>query len=110
MVQGFFLDRIDLQRGRVCIAQTVKLPALVCANETEARLPLADVAVPRTQVAVNLAVGLRVPPTRFVQALRFVGDLHAPCLGRPFFDYTPAGRAAVSWHLPTIHAPPACEV
>src|SRR6202034_2958832 len=100
MVQGFFLDRIDLQRGRVRVAQTVKLPAFVCANETETGLPLADVAVARTQVAMNFAVGLRLPPTRFVQVLRFVGDLHARYLCRAFVDYTPAECAAASQDLP----------
>src|ERR1700727_2983663 len=83
MVQGFFLDRIDLQRGRVRVAQTVKLPAFVCANETETGLPLADVAVARTQVAVHLAVRLRLPPACSMELLRFVGNLPAQYLGPP---------------------------
>ena len=71
MIQRFFLDGIDLQRGGMRVAKAVKLAALIGADEAEARLPFADVAVPRTQIAVHLAVGLGLPPARFVQCRRF---------------------------------------
>ena len=70
MVQRFFLDRIDLQRGGMSVSEAVKLAALIRADKTEPRLPFPDMAVPRTQVTVHLTFVLRLPPTRFVEYRR----------------------------------------
>ena len=67
MVQRFFLDGIDLQRGGMRVPEAVELAALVRANEAEPGLPFADMAVPRAKIAVHLAAGLRLPPPRFVE-------------------------------------------
>src|ERR1700728_511620 len=77
MIQWLLLDWIDLQRGRVRVAEAIKLPAFVCANEAETGLPLANVAVPRTQVAMDLAVRRGLPPSRFIELLRFVRGFDA---------------------------------
>src|SRR6202044_481272 len=72
MVQRLLLDGINLHRRRMRIAQTVKLPALVRAYVAEPRLPLANMAMPRTQVAMDVAARLRLPPARLVQFRRFL--------------------------------------
>jgi len=72
MVQRFFFNWIDLQRGGMSVTQAVKLAALVRADETEPGLPLPDVAVPRTQVAMHLTLVLRLPPSSFVEPHRLL--------------------------------------
>ena len=67
MVERLLLDGIDLQRGGRGVAQAIELPALVDANEAEAALPFADVAMPRAKVAVDAAVRLGLPPASLVQ-------------------------------------------
>ena len=67
MIQRFLLDGIDLQRGRMSVAQAVKLAALIRADEAEAGLPFADMAMPRTKIAMHLAVGFSLPPASFVE-------------------------------------------
>ena len=78
MIQRFFLDGIDLQRGGMSVTEAVKLAALVRANETEPGLPFADMAVPRTQIAVHLAFVLRLPPTSFVESRRLLERCESP--------------------------------
>ncbi len=83
MIQRLFLDGINLHRGRMRIPEAVKLSALVRANEAEPRLSLADMAVPRTKVAMHLAVRLSVPPPRFVQLGSLAGTLQGCHLASP---------------------------
>src|SRR5207302_2273269 len=67
MIQRLLFDGINLQsRGRG-VAQAIELASLVYANKTEAALPLANVAVPRAQIAVHASVWLRLPPASLVQ-------------------------------------------
>ena len=67
MAQRFFLDGINLQRSRRTVTETVKLPAAIHANVAEPSLPSMNVAMPRTQIAVNFSAGFRFPPARFMQ-------------------------------------------
>jgi hypothetical protein len=67
MIQRFFFDWVDLQRSGRTIAQAVEFTATVDSDKTEAALPIANVAMPRTQVAMNAAVCFGLPPLRFVQ-------------------------------------------
>src|SRR5258706_16382677 len=64
MIQRLFLDGIDLQRSGRAIAQAVKLPAFIDADETKPGLARIDVAVARTKIAGDAAVGFRFPPAR----------------------------------------------
>jgi len=72
MIQRFFLDGIDLQRGRRAVAQAVQLAALIDPNETESGLAWIDVAMPGTEIAMDAPAGFRFPPARLVQPLRFL--------------------------------------
>jgi hypothetical protein len=74
VIQRLFLDGIDLQRGGRAITQAVKLAAFIDANKAEACLTGINVAVARAQITMNAAVGFRLPPTRFVQSIRFLED------------------------------------
>ena len=67
VVERLLLDRVNLQRGGLRVAQVVERAAAVHADEAEAHLPVADVAMPRAQVAVQLAVALGFPPARPVR-------------------------------------------
>jgi hypothetical protein len=69
MVEGLFLNGINLQRSRLSIAQAVKFPAAVHANVAKSGLPFADVAMPWTKVTVDAAVVVSLPPTRFMKRL-----------------------------------------
>jgi hypothetical protein len=74
MIQRLFLDGINLQRSGSAVSQAIKLSLLVGANKAETRLPASDMAVPRTKIAVDLAVWVRFPPLRFVQLWRNLED------------------------------------
>ncbi len=78
MIQRFFLDGIDLQRGWVRVAEAVKFPALIRADETEPRLPLANMAVPRTQIAMYFACGFGFPPPCLVKRAVFWRVVRSP--------------------------------
>ena len=67
MIERFFLDGIDLQRCRRSVPETIKFSALINANETETRLALSDVAMPRAKIAVHAAFGHGLPPAAFVE-------------------------------------------
>ncbi len=75
MIQRFFFDRVNLQRGGRTISQAVELAAFIDANEAEPGLAGIDVAVARTEIAVHAAVDFRLPPARFVQGLSFLEDV-----------------------------------
>src|SRR6202030_3796581 len=72
MIEWLLLDRIDLQRRRRSVSQAVKLSALIHANETKARLPFPNMAMPRAQIAVHAPVRHRLPPPPFVKGLRLL--------------------------------------
>src|SRR6266850_1867912 len=75
MAQRFFLDGINLQRGRRAVSQTVEFSTLIDPNEAESRLAGMNMAVARTKVAVNSAARLRFPPARFVQGIGLLEDI-----------------------------------
>ena len=66
MAEGLFFDGINLQSGGRGIAEAEEFSALIDADETETGLAGADVAVARTEVAVEAAVGIGSPPEGFV--------------------------------------------
>src|SRR5689334_24947171 len=77
MVERLFRSRIHLQRGGTAVAELEQAAAFILADEAEARLPVTDMAVTRTQVAVEPAVGHGLPPAGFV--LLFLDDSeHGP--------------------------------
>ncbi len=67
MIKRLFLDGIDLNGGGRSVTETVELAAFVHAYETESRLPIADMAMPRTKIAMRFVVRLGFPPARFVK-------------------------------------------
>ena len=66
MVQRLLLDGIHRQRSGSAVAELNQPSAFVLADEAEAALAFADVAVPRAEVAMDAAVGHRLPPARLV--------------------------------------------
>jgi len=58
VAERLFFDGINLESGGRSIAEAEEFAALVDADETEAGLAGADVAVARTEVAVDAAVGI----------------------------------------------------
>src|SRR5438445_1049738 len=75
MIQRLFFNGINLQGRGGRIAQAIKLASLVDPNKTEAALPLADMTVPRTEIAVHAPVWLRFPPASLVQVAFFSQNL-----------------------------------
>lgn len=75
MVERFFLDGINLNRGGRCVTPTIKLSALINADEAEARLPVSDMAVARAEIAMHFAAGVNVPPTGFVKRIGFLENV-----------------------------------
>src|SRR5437879_3860455 len=87
MIERLLFHRVDLQRGEGGVAQAVEFSALVDADEAEAALPIADVAMPRTEIAMHLVARFGFPPPRFVQGFSFLEDLQF--LHRPSFANFP---------------------
>ena len=75
MVERFFFDGINLESGGGGVAEAEEFAVLIDANEAEAGLPGADVAVARTEEAMDAAVGIAVPPEGFVEGGGFLQDL-----------------------------------
>jgi len=75
VAEGLFFDGIDLESGGGGVAEAEEFAALIDADETEAGLARADVAVARTEVAVKAAVGVGSPPEGFVEAGGVLEDL-----------------------------------
>jgi len=75
MAEGLFLDGINLESGGGGVAEAEEFAALIDANEAEARLAGADVAVARAEVAVEAAIGVGSPPEGFVEGGGFLENL-----------------------------------
>src|SRR5258708_35936914 len=73
MVQRFFFDGINLQRGWGSITKGVELSILIDSDEAESRLPGMDMAVARAEESVHAAVALRLAPSGSVQRVRLLG-------------------------------------
>jgi hypothetical protein len=63
-----------LQRSGMGVTEAVEFASLGRANEAEAGLPLADVAVARAEVAVHFATGFKFPPASFVKCIGLLQD------------------------------------
>src|SRR5690348_7486077 len=74
MIQRLFFDGINLNRSGRSVAEAVKFSAFVDADETEAGLARADVAVARAEEAVQLAVRVWLPPAGLVELRGFLED------------------------------------
>ena len=66
MVERLLLDGIHRERGGTAVAKLNQASGFVLADEAEAVLAFSDVAVARAEVAVETAVGHRLPPARLV--------------------------------------------
>jgi len=75
MIERFFFDGINLNRGRRRVAEAVKFSALINADETEAGLSVSDMAMARAEIAMHFAHGVEVPPTGFVERIGFLENV-----------------------------------
>ena len=75
MIEGLFFDGVDLEGGGGGVTQAIEFAILIDADETEAGLALADVAVARAEVAVDAVVGFGFPPKSFVEGGGGLEDL-----------------------------------
>src|SRR5215471_6363594 len=82
MIQRFFLDWIDLQRGRRTVTQTIKLSAAIHANKAKSRLSFMNVAMARAKKTVNSLPCFGFPPTPFVEQFGIGKDLKLAHFGR----------------------------
>ena len=120
MIERFFLDGIDLQRGRRSVSQAVELSALIHADEAEAGLAFPDVAMARAEIAMHAAVGHRLPPARLVQRFASSEIFSSSCMMRCggkiglerlrfHFYYTPErgrrGQKRSPLHAPALREP-----
>ena len=67
MIQRLLLDGIDVERGRASVAELNQAAFDILSDEAETSLVLSDVAVARTEITVETAVGHRLPPSRLVE-------------------------------------------
>src|SRR5215470_17878286 len=72
MIQRFFLDRIDLQRGGRTVTEAVKLSFAIHADKTKTRLPFVNVTVARAEKTVDAIPCFRFPPPPFVKLFRLL--------------------------------------
>ena len=99
MIERLFFDRVDLNRGGRCVAETVKLAALIDADEAEAGLTVSDMAMARAKVAMHLAVGIDVPPAGFVERRGFLEDVETAHCARPGASKTCADKTSILYRL-----------
>src|SRR5215469_8349545 len=66
MIERLLLDRIDRYGSRASVAQLQQAAVFIFADEAESVLAFADVAVTRTQVAVQTDIGHGLPPASFM--------------------------------------------
>src|SRR6266851_753963 len=81
MIQRLLFDGVYLQRCRRAIAEAIEFSVLIDAYETKPCLPGPDMAMPRTEVAVDFPRRFSLPPLGFVQLLCLLEDLqlfHGP--------------------------------
>jgi hypothetical protein len=62
VVERLLFDRVDTKTRRTAVGGQYHLSADVLANETRAALAVMQLAVARTEVALDPLVGDRVPP------------------------------------------------
>ena len=70
MIERFFFDRIDLQRGGRTVTEAEKFSTAIHADKTEAGLAVMNAAMTRAKKTVNAIARLRFPPARFVKRFR----------------------------------------
>ena len=75
MAEGLLLDGINLESGGRSVAEAEEFAALIDADETETGLAGADVAMARTEIAMEAAIGIGRPPEGFVEGGGFLEDL-----------------------------------
>ena len=66
MIEGLFLDGVNLESGWSAIAKVEELAVLIDADETETGLAVANVAVSRTEIAMDTVTWFGFPPKSFV--------------------------------------------
>ena len=66
MIERLLLDGIHGDRRGTSVAELQQASAFVLADKAEAVLAFSDVAVARTEIAVETPVGHRLPPARLV--------------------------------------------
>jgi hypothetical protein len=75
MIEGLFLDGINLQSGGSAVAEAVEFAVAIDADEAKAGLSGMNVAMAGTEIAVDFAAGFGLPPESFVERLGFLEDL-----------------------------------
>src|SRR5258707_12365052 len=75
MIQRLRFDGINLQWSGRAVSQAIELSVLIDADEAESRLTGPDVAMPRTEVAVDLPRRFQLPPAGFMKLFRLLEDL-----------------------------------
>src|SRR5246127_266107 len=96
MIQGLFLDGVNLQSGGRSIAEVVELPVLIDADETESRLAGMNVAMPGAQKTMHAPVAFRFPPARLVQGSCLLEDLQIAHDPPPADSILPASSGSAS--------------
>src|SRR5262249_18705447 len=71
MVERLLLDRVDAEAARAPVGREHDLVALARPDEAEAALPVAQLALTRTDVALEAAVRERVPVASRLQRPSF---------------------------------------
>ena len=92
MVERLFFDGIDLEGSGGGVTEAEEFAVLIDADETEAGLAGADVAVARTEKAVDAVVGFGSPPEGFVEGGGFLEDGNVGHGAGSLVKYTPGGR------------------
>jgi hypothetical protein len=75
MVEGLFLDGINLESGGRSVTESVELAVLIGTDVAEAGLAMTDVAVAGTEITVDAIVGFGFPPKRLVKVWGGLEDL-----------------------------------
>ncbi len=83
MIQGLFLNGVNLERGGCTVAKIEELSILIDADEAETGLAVANVAVSGTEIAMNAVARFGFPPEGFVKDGGFLKDVQVAHGARP---------------------------
>ena len=83
MIEGLFLDRVNLQSGGRAVTEAEKFSVLIYTDEAKTGLAVANVAVSRTEITMDAVACFGFPPEGLVEGGGFLKNVEIGHGARP---------------------------